>query len=151
MAKIDNQQFTEEKEINIQVLVEDILEKNRESFILKNIDIKVIPSSEILVFANPSLMEILFGNLISNAFRYTPENGSIEIGINKKHITIKNSSSEGKSLEVQKLFHRFQKQNHSHKNSIGVGLEICKRICIQNKFKIQYSFSENWHQFEVLF
>ncbi|MBS1572726.1 MAG: HAMP domain-containing histidine kinase [Bacteroidetes bacterium] len=150
IAKIDNQQFSDKKNIDIQVLVENILEKNRESFFHKNIDVRVKVEGQMIVTSDETLMEILFGNLISNAFRYSPKNTTIDIMIKSNQFSIENQAVDGTGLDTQKLFRRFQKQEHFHKNSIGLGLEICKKICEQNSMKIQYAFLNNKHEFRIL-
>jgi K+-sensing histidine kinase KdpD len=103
-----------------------------------------------IVTSDETLMEILFGNLISNAFRYSPKNTTIDIMIKSNQFSIENQAVDGTGLDTQKLFRRFQKQEHFHKNSIGLGLEICKKICEQNSMKIQYAFLNNKHEFRIL-
>jgi K+-sensing histidine kinase KdpD len=96
-------------------------------------------------------MEILIGNLISNALRYAPNNDEITILLTENKFRIENLSLNNKSLDAQKLFIRFQKQAFSNEKSIGIGLEICKKICLQNQWKIQYFYINNRHRFEVIF
>ena len=132
-------------------MTEDNLKKLKDGFKQKNIRLQLNMDSSPLIYADEMSMEILFGNLISNAYRYTPENGNVEISLSSTTLIITNSAINNQPLEKNKLFQRFQKQQQSSQNSIGVGLEICKHICFQNNFNIQYYFSEGRHSFEVTF
>ncbi|HOV36354.1 MAG TPA: HAMP domain-containing sensor histidine kinase [Dysgonamonadaceae bacterium] len=151
LTKIDNRQFTAQKEIKLHVLIKKILDQYEDGFKQKNIRLQLNMDSSPVIYADEMSMEILFGNLISNAYRYTPENGNVEISLLSTTLIITNSAINNQPLEKNKLFQRFQKQQQSSQNSIGVGLEICKHICFQNNFNIQYYFSEGRHSFEVTF
>jgi len=151
LTKIDNRQFTAQKEIKLLVLIKKILEHYDDSFKQKNIRLHTNMDSSFVIYADEMLMDILFGNLISNAYRYTPENGVVEIYLSSTTFKISNSAINNQPLEKDKLFRRFQKQQQSSRNSIGVGLEICEHICVQNNFNIQYYFSEGRHSFEITF
>ncbi len=150
LAKIENHQFTDKKEIDLAKLVEKWLEKLESVFSQRNIEIyqRITPSSRIV--ADETLMETLFGNLISNALHYTPQNGTVEIELNSSMFKIGNSGN-GKPLDKEKLFKRFQKQDNSQKSGNGLGLEICKRICDLNNFKISYDFFNVKHWFTITF
>jgi signal transduction histidine kinase len=151
LAKIDNKQFTDVKPVDIALLTEKIMSRFCESFVQSNITLSQQTSLSATVFADETLMEILISNLISNTLRYTPTNGTVDINITHDSFKIGNTAINSKPLDSRKLFRRFQKQEESTKNSIGVGLEICRRICIQYGFDIQYKFSEGKHWFEVKF
>jgi len=150
LAKIENNQFIDKKEIDLAKLVEKWLEKLESVFSQRDIEIyqRITPSSRIV--ADETLMETLFGNLISNALHYTPQNGTVEIELNSSMFKIGNSGN-GKRLNKEKLFKRFQKQENSQKSGNGLGLEICKRICDLNGFKINYDFFNSKHWFTVTF
>lgn len=151
LTKIDNRQFTTQKEIELHALIKKILEQYDDSFKQKNISLQLNMDSSPVIYADEMLMDILFGNLISNTYRYTPENGNVEISLSSTTFKITNSAINNQPLEKDKLFRRFQKQQQSSQNSIGLGLEICKHICVQNNFNIQYYFSDGRHSFEVKF
>jgi len=150
LAKIENQQYSDKKEINISNLIEKILIQHEEGFIQKNIQVTQNLSFTEELFADESLMQMLLGNLISNALRYTPKNGRINIIMQQNKVIIGNTATKG-PLDKEKLFKRFQKQNNTEIISTGLGLEICKRICKINSFHIQYNFSEKMHWFKVEF
>lgn len=151
LAKIDNKQFTDVKPIDIKQLTDKIISRYYENFIQSNITLSQNTSLSATVFADETLMEILISNLISNTLRYTPVNGTVDINTTKDSFKIGNTAKNNQPLDSKKLFRRFQKQEENSKNGIGVGLEICRRICIQYGYDIQYNFSEGKHWFEVRF
>jgi signal transduction histidine kinase len=131
-------------------LIEKLLEQFETTFSQRNIEIVKHISSIPPVKANETLMETLFGNLISNALRYTPENGTVEVDLAAGTFKIGNSSC-GKALDKEKLFKRFQKQGGSGKSGSGLGLAICKRICDLYGYGIHYDFSDAKHWFIIDF
>ncbi|MGV8963607.1 MAG: sensor histidine kinase [Candidatus Saccharimonadaceae bacterium] len=151
LTKIDNNQFTDKKEISLNKLTNKIINQNENNFTQKNIHIQKSISSTITVFADETLMETLIENLISNAFRHTPINGYVDLQMSEHTFKIGNTAKEGQPLDKERLFCRFQKQQFNAQNSVGVGLEICRRICIESEFDIYYEFSDKKNWFVVKF
>ena len=86
------------------------------------------PQHPILFWYDNDKMEIILYNLLSNAFKYTPEGGKIELKIQKKdnHIKI-NVSDSGCGIaksELQNIFTRFYSSNKF--GGIGIGLSLVK-------------------------
>ena len=149
LSKIENHQFEQNQEIALPAVIRKISDDF--SFIIqsKNISLIIDNEDDVTVNANDALINMLFGNLISNALKYTPENGKVHIILNQKNFRIYNSS-EGGALDENRLFRRFQKQSGSSE-STGLGLEICKKICILYGWTLEYSFEREIHIFAVDF
>ncbi|CDF79905.1 histidine kinase [Formosa agariphila KMM 3901] len=109
-------------------------------------------SDVINVYYDRSKLERVFYNLISNAFRYTPEGGNITLKIttDSKYIYIDiNDSGVGISDEFKtKIFNRFfevpihnQPQKNYNKGS-GIGLSIAKNIAELHKGTIRLVHKE---------
>ncbi|WP_373516766.1 two-component regulator propeller domain-containing protein [Pricia sp.] len=95
-------------------------------------------NEEILVYYDRSKLEQVFYNLISNAFKYTPKNGSVSIHIKEKDnriiIDVEDSGSGIPEQFREKVFERFFEIN-TYKNTkensqqgTGIGLSIAKNI-----------------------
>lgn len=150
LAKIDNNQFPGTEEIELDNIIENILERLEPAFAQRDIQIVKNISSGIREKANKTLIETLFSNLITNALRYTPQNGTVNIVLSATSFEISNSG-DGKALDKEKLFKRFMKQSNSGKSGNGLGLEICKRICDLNVYGIRYDFTDSMHRFTIDF
>jgi signal transduction histidine kinase/ligand-binding sensor domain-containing protein/DNA-binding response OmpR family regulator len=92
----------------------------------------------ILVYFDRYKLERVFYNLISNAFRYTPEGGSISIDIKKEKeeviLTVKDSGVGISEEYLDKIFDRFfeipihNKPNKNYNKGTGIGLSIANNI-----------------------
>lgn len=149
LAKIDSKQFTETEQVNIDKTVQKLADQYKNAQSQKNISMHTKIHADVSIEANQTLMEILIGNLLSNAIRHNVQGGTINIFIDKTRFTISNSG-RSTSLDTSRLFQRFQKQS-ADSNSLGLGLEMVKRICNLYNAEISYSFAECLHSFSVSF
>lgn len=145
LAKIDNNQF-ENSEIHLDELLNQSMEILQEHFEQKNISVNTEISSNIKVNGNIGLTEVLINNLILNAIRHTPINGSISIKLNNSVFEVSNSGTEKLNSDLLfKRFSRFSKDN----NGSGLGLAIVQEICKSQNWTIDYRFENNNHIFSV--
>ena len=143
------------KKFDLINLVEQIVELFDEWAIEKNIDYNLeIPSDLSGWFDKDKIEKIVF-NLLSNAFRYTPENGKISLkffcsGDDNKILNIKVSNS-GKGIPKEKLdrlFDRFflaefGKTSNTDKFQTGIGLSYIKKLVTALKGEINVHIEEN--------
>jgi len=126
----------------------------------KNIDYQLIKSSEeITVYVDREKLETILINLLSNAFKFTPANGSISLKIELKgdqnKATIFNNNEEpilnylkiaivdsGKGIHLKKMdkifnqYYQLEKNNTFKTKGTGIGLALVKSICKLHHFKI---------------
>ncbi|KAA0257810.1 DUF3365 domain-containing protein [Deferribacter autotrophicus] len=120
-------------EVDVENLIEYVLSKfkmeieNKQLKIIKNIDVKTF-------YSDPTLMEFLLSNLISNAIKYNKENGSIEISTKFEDdyliLSVKDTGigiPEGETENIFKRFYRISDIKRQYPGS-GLGLSIVKRI-----------------------
>ena len=111
----------------------------------KNIDLKCFVTAEVpLVYANRDGIERVILNIISNAVKYTPDGGKIDIYIgfvhNDAYIKIKDTGIGIPKSDVEKVFERFyrvEKARSRKMGGTGLGLSIAKEIIEQNKGTIK--------------
>ncbi|RAI92089.1 hybrid sensor histidine kinase/response regulator transcription factor [Algoriphagus yeomjeoni] len=104
--------------------------------IRKNIEFTFETELEELYFDfDRNQMEIVLMNLLSNAFKYTKEEGKIHVRINLKEkdliMTVEDSGIGMSKIESEKIFDRFyQVQNSETSNLVGsgIGLAFSKNI-----------------------
>jgi signal transduction histidine kinase/ligand-binding sensor domain-containing protein/DNA-binding response OmpR family regulator len=117
---------------------------------VKNIRFYFNCDSEVIdVYADREKMEIVFFNLISNALKFTPDNGNVSCHIseNADSVTIKiEDSGSGISKEIgEKLFDRFfqiQNMTQSHGGGFGIGLYLVKTFIDSHNGNIGYESQE---------
>ncbi|KKQ14182.1 MAG: Multi-sensor signal transduction histidine kinase [Candidatus Moranbacteria bacterium GW2011_GWF2_36_839] len=103
-----------------------------------------------LINADPNLTRIIFQNIITNAVKYTPEKGKIDIILEKesKNLLIKISDTgygipdNQKDRIFQKLF-RADNVREKDTNGSGLGLYLVKSIVEQSEGEIWFESKEN--------
>ena len=95
------------------------------------------------VQADPSRMQELFSNLIENAIRYTPQNGSVTLEITQKRdeyaVLISDTGIGIPQREQEKIFERFyrvDKVRSREDGGAGLGLSIAAMIAKSHKGRI---------------
>ena len=77
------------------------------------------------------VIEKIVTNLVSNAFKYSPENESIvftsSVENSNLKVVVSNTGSELKKEDLPKLFERFYQKNQSQQG-VGIGLALVKEL-----------------------
>ena len=149
LSKIENHQFKEEVEVDINLLVADTLENLKE--IYGNWGIKTLVSEQehIRATMNSILASSLIGNLLKNAFVHNRPNGSITVETIGKTLTICNTG-DNEALDEKAIFQTFYKRSDNATSS-GIGLAIAKSICNEYGYETSYQFIDNQHCFSIKF
>jgi len=149
LTKIDNDQFLEKEKISVNEILEKLISQFEFQIQKESIRLSVQKEADIILMANKTLIDIMLGNLLSNAIRHNNPNGFIQIILKEKELQIQNSGKPS-ALDDKKLFRRFQKESRDTE-SLGLGLEIVKKICTLNHYRIEYHFNHLTHIFTVAF
>lgn len=149
MAKIENRQFPESKEVFPSKIIDAQLESLEDLILSKRITVRKETDEQITLRMNPFLAEIMLVNLIKNAVRHNIEGGSLVIELDKEKLVISNSGAPLKT-DPELLFKRFYKSSSSPE-SIGLGLAIVQKICIMYGFRIAYSYTDEMHVMSLRF
>lgn len=88
---------------------------------------------EVVIFSSKSLLEIVWNNLISNAIKFTPDNGKISISLKRmdKNVEVKVIDNGcGMTSETgAKIFEKFYQGDTSHATQgNGLGLALVKKV-----------------------
>ncbi len=98
----------------------------------KRIDLIVDLEEDVPVFTDRELLSLVWSNLFSNAFKFTPEGGTVEISLRKKGekalVSVRDTGC-GMSLETgARIFEKFYQGDTSHATEgNGLGLALVKR------------------------
>lgn len=120
---------------NIFILVENTKNVLGQNARLKNITIKNKLSHQNVIWGDEPMLQSLLQNLISNAIKFTPEGGIIEISENeldeKVEFIISDSGVGIKEEDIKKLFRidmSFSTKGTHQEKGTGLGLALCKEI-----------------------
>ena len=140
------------EKVNVGRVLEDTLISFYGAFEQKNITPNIsLPEGAIIRSLDKSALSRIFGNIISNADKYSDGDFSVTM-TDAGEITFSNTASELSSVDVGKLFDRFYTVDSARK-STGLGLSIAKLLtermggCISADYKgntlsITLSFEE---------
>lgn len=149
LAKIDNNQFIDKEEINLNEIIIEALENFEDQIRVKNLTIRVKQNENIIISTNINLIRILISNLIKNSIFHNIEGGYLIISIEGASVIIENSGEENKS-DTKFMFNRFVSSGNSS-YSLGLGLSIVKKICDELDFQIEYTNEKKVHIVSLLF
>ena len=125
-------------EVDLKSLIHDVIDLHRPTAMVKDIqfDLKEVRSLNLMV--DPLKMDQVLGNLVSNALKFTPEGGTVSVGVdvdtdeNTAIITVSDTGTGISDSEMKKLFTR----DHSEvvqpgtrgEEGTGIGLDIVNRF-----------------------
>ncbi len=124
----------EKSDIPFKALVENIINENRPAAEQKQITLNANLGDEITLYIDGSKIERVVGELISNAIKYTPNDGTVDVGLSHKYNTIelsvKDSGIGMTAEECGKIWERFYRTSASQKfaKGSGLGLSIAKEL-----------------------
>lgn len=133
---------------NISELIQHIIQNFENGYRNKDIDINFVGENE-LVQADKDKISQVIVNLISNALKYTPEGGAVEVSVkgaeDVTEISVKDNGVGIPDEDLPFIFERFYRADKSRNRltgGSGIGLTIAKAIteahkgCIEVQSKI---------------
>lgn len=123
--------------------VEDVLDNFSQSVKNKNITVTVTSQNCKMIFADINMFKTIIRNLFSNAIKYTPNAGRIDIYLQEGElfnvISVSDSGIGMTNEQLERLFDISQKQSTpglEGQEGTGLGLLICKEFVERHKGKI---------------
>lgn len=115
--------------INITLFAENLLQIFSLTAYKKNINLLIDSADQkLMIQMDPHQMETVFYNLLSNAIRYTPDDGKIEISIRRKEdhcsISIADTGAGIDPLQMPHIFERFHFSPDPGGGSVGAGIGL---------------------------
>lgn len=148
LSKIDNHQFSEEKEVCLNEVLHRYMDDYQEVYAYRDITLTVEEEGELYWNMNETLAVVLITNLLKNAFVHNINKGNIRIVVSSSGIRFGNTAS-GSALDASRVFDRFYQGSKKKEGSTGLGLAIVDAVCRHSSLKIRYRFEEDMHWFEV--
>lgn len=154
LTKIENQSILGDvKEFNLSEQLRNCFLLFEPQWTEKNLEFD-IDFNEYIVKGNEGLLKEVWINLISNAIKFTPDNGMIKIKINENAndllVSITNTGSEIAPENQKKIFNKFYQEDESHATKgNGIGLAIVKKVVDLHKGSVVVSSQNNITTFTV--
>ncbi len=131
---LNKQSFDINQVINNSVLSFEQLLKN------KNIELEFKNKNEIFINADKELIQSVVTNLISNAYKYTEENGKIKLILSevndKIQLQVIDNGIGIEKSEHDMIFEHLYRVDKSRERKIegfGIGLALCKNVVLAHK------------------
>ncbi|ESU27197.1 sensor histidine kinase/response regulator [Flavobacterium limnosediminis JC2902] len=151
LARFENQkQFAKREDVLLNSTFLDIITRLSPKSQNKNITVTTNFPKEYYVKTDNYLLSIIVGNLISNALKYTPKNGTVSINMSTENgktvCKIKDNGIGIKKEELDKIFEQFYRSDasvHPEIKGTGLGLSIVKKLCLLLSIQIEISSTIN--------
>lgn len=134
LNKLENQQiFPKKQHFNLSEQVTENLLEFETVWEQKNIELEVQIEDGIFLDSDPEFLSLVWHNLFSNAFKFTPRGGCVSISLSKNNdfiVFCVRDTGCGMSEETLKhIFEKFYQGDTSHAmRGNGLGLALVKRV-----------------------
>ena len=113
---------------DVATVVEQVIDTHRPQLGNKPVEVVIERIAPAQVAAPSSVLAVALGNLIGNAFKYTPS-GRIEVRIEARRVVIADSGPGIGADEAARLFERGVRGEGAAGGGAGLGLAIVRRLC----------------------
>ena len=148
LSKIENGQFPQTADVDMNALAKESIELHQEIYDHKNIAAKIDGEDRFVHRIDEQMASVLIGNLVKNAFLYTPSGGTINVTMWKTGFSISNTGNA--PLDKDKVFRRFYQPSGRKEGATGLGLALAYSVCMNNGMDITYDFVNDRHIFSII-
>lgn len=149
LTRYENQkQSLRLEETDIKQIIDESLKFFSGNISQKNIQVMTnIPPENIGIKTDIYLFSTIINNILSNAIKYSYQNGEIEIKVNEKDkyifCEIKDNGIGIPEKDLEKIFDKFYRStDHADIKGFGLGLSIVRRFCSLLNIRIELSSKE---------
>jgi len=124
------------EQFSLTELVQDIVQEFELQAEEAGVELRIDPPGQaVSVYADISLIQRVLENLVGNALRYTPANGTVAISVQPStsgvHVAVTDNGAGISREDLPHIFERFYRADSDAadgRGSTGLGLAIAKRI-----------------------
>jgi two-component system phosphate regulon sensor histidine kinase PhoR len=151
LSFIENNKNDKYEDVNLWETFEEVFDLTFNLAKNKNINYTYnFPSKDIYLKTNKDYIKQIFVNLIDNAIKYTPEEGSVRVLVKEDSknikISVKDTGIGIPDEDIPRIFERFYRVDKARSKKIGgtgLGLAILKHIVISLNGKIEVNSELN--------
>ncbi|MFN4313243.1 MAG: sensor histidine kinase [Chitinophagaceae bacterium] len=124
-------------------LIEDVVRVLHLQSEAKNIEIKLLFETTVTAWADADMIHLVLRNLVSNAIKFTEENGSICVGINRRGHAIEIYVSDSGNGIAPELLQKMENgEMHTtpgtrQEQGTGLGLLLCREFLTKNSSQLR--------------
>ena len=126
MAREDTEDARVDEQCNAAEVLRECVDKHRHLATSRGTAIDLQIAAAPSLPAEPTLLAVVVGNLIRNAFAYT-ESGRVTIRLEAERLSVADTGIGIRAEELGRVFQRYYKGSASQGS--GIGLSLVKRIC----------------------
>lgn len=153
MTRLDaGLEHVERNRVEVRPLVEQLLERNRETVLRRQLSMRVTtPEVPLELMTDPSLLAIVLGNLLRNAAAYAPVGESVEVAWDGGVFRVANHAPELQQEDVEQMGQRhWRKHQRDGEEHAGLGLSLAAAAAATLGFKLRFELDERRYLCAVL-
>jgi len=136
--------------VNLVDLVLGAVESARPALIARSVDLDIqTPGNPVIVSADPAQLDEVFANLLTNAAKFTPEGGRVQVSVAAEDgtaiVRVRDTGIGIPGAEQEQVFSRFFRASNARQQAIpgtGLGLAIVGTIITSHGGHISVSSEE---------
>lgn len=138
LSKLEKQSIlTNQTKFNLTEQIRQVVSALYAKWSKKNVEIDFFSEKDYILYGNRELLSHAWINLLDNAIKFSPENETIQININKEKadekdkivVTFSNKGHSESEESLDRFFDKFYQGEKSHStDGNGLGLPMVKRI-----------------------
>lgn len=147
--KIEHEKFKlRAAEGNIVSFLRELIDHFKHTAIKRNIDLQLLSSNyDLTVWFDANILDKVIFNILSNALKFTPDNGRILIRVytinDRVEILLEDNGTGMNKEDLNNIFSQFYQADSGRSHGSGLGLSLSKELISLHKGTISVT-SEKW-------
>ena len=137
-------------QLDVPSLINNVLQLLNQQAAAKNIYIENKAERPVYIFADKEMIALVLRNLISNAIKFTPPGGYIEVGVHEHEflmqVYVQDTGTGITAAALQKINanNYYTTNGTASESGTGLGLMLCKEFLAKNGSKLQIESKEGY-------
>ena len=148
LSRLEQDSVAKRKWVELITLAKDQLSYREDEIADRELQIQVTGCC--FLYADPQMMAQAVCNLLDNAFKYTPDGGSITVTGEECALRVVNDIKEEKVNRIDELCEAFVKGDSARSNRKGTGLGLSVVTQAAKLNKLRFSIESSGHSFTAL-